>query len=43
MARSRSYQDWLIEQLKEPDEAAAYLRAAWDESLRGIRNRKDFY
>ena len=35
MARSRSYQDWLIEQLKDRDEAAAYLSAAWEESLKG--------
>ncbi|MFZ4099472.1 MAG: hypothetical protein ACOYKZ_03985 [Chlamydiia bacterium] len=37
MARSRSYQDWLIEELKDCDKAAAYLRAAWEESLKGDR------
>lgn len=35
MARSRKYQDWLIERLKDHDEAVAYLNAALEESLKG--------
>ena len=35
MAKSRKYQDFLIEQLKDHDEAVAYLNAALEESLKG--------
>lgn len=35
MARSRKYQDFLIEQLKDHDQAVAYLNAALEESLKG--------
>lgn len=35
MARSKKYQDFLIEQLKDHDEAVAYLNAALEESLKG--------
>jgi probable addiction module antidote protein len=35
MARSKKYQDFLIEQLKDHDEAIAYLNAALEESLKG--------
>jgi probable addiction module antidote protein len=35
MARSRKYQDFLIEQLKDHDESVAYLNAALEESLKG--------
>ena len=35
MARSRKYHDFLIEQLKDHDEAVAYLNAALEESLKG--------
>ena len=35
MARSKPYQDWLLEQLKDHDEAVAYLNAALEESLKG--------
>jgi len=35
MARSKDYQDFLIEQLKDHDEAVAYLNAALQESLKG--------
>ncbi len=35
MAKSRKYQDWLIERLKDHDEAVAYLNAALEESLKG--------
>ena len=35
MARSKKYQDFLIEQLKDHDEAVANLNAALEESLKG--------
>jgi probable addiction module antidote protein len=35
MPRSKKYQEWLIEQLKDHDEAVAYLNAALEESLKG--------
>lgn len=35
MARSKKYHDFLIEQLKDHDEAVAYLNAALEESLKG--------
>ena len=35
MARSKKYKDFLIEQLKDHDEAFAYLNAALEESLKG--------
>ena len=34
MARSKKYQDWLLEKLKDHDEAVAYLNAALEESLK---------
>lgn len=35
MVRSKKYQEFLIEQLKDHDEAVAYLNAALEESLKG--------
>ncbi len=35
MAGSKNYQEWLIEKLKDHDEAVAYLNAALEESLKG--------
>ena len=35
MARSKKYQDWLLEKLKDHDEAVAYLNAALEESFKG--------
>ena len=35
MAKNRKYQDFLIEELKNHDEAVAYLNAALEESLKG--------
>ena len=35
MARSKKYQDWLIDKLKDHDEAVAYLNVALEESLKG--------
>ncbi len=34
MARNKKYQDFLLEQLKDHDEAVAYLNAALEESLK---------
>lgn len=35
MAKNRKYQEFLMEQLKDHDEAVAYLNAALEESLKG--------
>lgn len=35
MARSKNYQDFLLEQLKDRDNTIAYLNAALEESLKG--------
>jgi probable addiction module antidote protein len=35
MAKSKKHQEWLIEKLKDHDEAVAYLNAALEESLKG--------
>lgn len=35
MARNKKYQEWLIEKLKDHDEAVAYLNDALEESLKG--------
>jgi len=35
MARNRKYQDFLIKELKDHDEAVAYLKATLEESLKG--------
>lgn len=35
MARSRKYEDFLLEHLQDHDEAVAYLNAALEESLKG--------
>lgn len=35
MTRSKNYQKWLIEKLRDHDEAVAYLNAALEESLKG--------
>ena len=35
MAKGKNYQEWLVEKLKDHDEATAYLNAALEESLKG--------
>ena len=35
MEKSKKYQDWPLENLKDRDEALAYLNAALEESLKG--------
>ncbi|MBS4167706.1 transcriptional regulator [Parachlamydia sp. AcF125] len=43
MARSKNYQDFLIEQLKDHDEAIAYLNAALEESLKGDKESQHVF
>lgn len=43
MPRSRKYQDFLIEELKDHDEAVAYLNAALEESLKGDEESKHLF
>ena len=44
MAKSTKYKDWLIERLKDHDEAVAYLNVALEESLKGDEeSRKLFF
>jgi probable addiction module antidote protein len=40
MARSKKYEDFLLEHLKDHDEAVAYLNAALEESLKGDEESK---
>ncbi|MGL5627154.1 MAG: DNA-binding protein [Candidatus Rhabdochlamydia sp.] len=34
MTKNKNYQEWLLETLKDPTEASAYLNAALEESLK---------
>ena len=43
MARSRSYQEELIEALKDHDEAVAYLNAALEESMKGDDESQELF
>jgi len=43
MAKKRKYQDFLIEELKDHDEAVAYLNAALEESLKGDEESKHLF
>jgi len=43
MANNRKYQDFLIEELKDHDEAVAYLNAALEESLKGDEESKNLF
>lgn len=43
MARSEKYQDFLIEHLKNHDEAVAYLNAALEESLKGDEDSRQLF
>jgi probable addiction module antidote protein len=43
MARSEKYQDFLIEHLKDHDEAVAYLNAALEESLKGNEDSRQLF
>lgn len=35
MKKNKNYQEWLLEKLKDHDEAVSYLNAALEESLKG--------
>lgn len=35
MSRSKKYRDWLIERLRNHDEAVAYLNSALEQNLKG--------
>ncbi len=41
MGKSRSYQEELIEALKDHDEAVAYLNAALEESMQGDKESQE--
>ncbi|MDN3505955.1 MAG: putative addiction module antidote protein [Simkaniaceae bacterium] len=43
MAKSKDYQEWLIEKLKDHDEAVAYLNAALEESLKGDQESEHLF
>lgn len=43
MARSKKYQDWLIERLRDHNEAVAYLNAALEESLKGDKESQEIF
>lgn len=43
MVKVRNYQDYLIEQLKDHDEADAYLNAALEESLKGEEESQQIF
>lgn len=43
MARSRSYQEELIEALRDHDEAVAYLNAALEESMEGDEESQELF
>lgn len=43
MKRSRKYQDFLMEELKDHDETVAYLNAALEESLKGDEESKHLF
>ncbi len=43
MTRNRKYQDFLLEELKDHDEAVAYLNAALEESLKGDEDSQHLF
>lgn len=43
MVRYKDYQEELIEDLKDHDEAVAYLNAAWEESLQGDKESQQLF
>lgn len=43
MERSKKYQDFLIEKLKDHDEAVSYLNAALEESLKGDEESRQLF
>ena len=43
MVKYRDYHEELIEDLKDHDEAVAYLNAAWEESLNGDKESQELF
>lgn len=43
MSKNRSYQEELIEALKDHDEAVAYLNAALEESMKGDKESEEIF
>lgn len=43
MDKSENYQEWLIEHLKDHDEAVAYLNEALEESLKGDKESQHLF
>jgi probable addiction module antidote protein len=43
MVRYKDYQEELIDDLTDHDEAIAYLNAAWEESLKGDRESQQLF
>lgn len=43
MERSKKYQDWLLENLKDRDEALSYLNAALEESFKGDKESQQLF
>lgn len=43
MAKNKNYQEWLLEKLKDHDEAVAYLNAALEESLKGDEESQQLF
>ena len=43
MKKNKNYQDWLIEKLKDHEEAVAYLNTALEESLKGDEESQQLF
>ncbi|KIC75983.1 hypothetical protein DB41_GS00070 [Neochlamydia sp. TUME1] len=43
MRKSTKYQDWLLEKLKDPDEAVVHLNDALEESLKGDEESQQLF
>lgn len=43
MKRSKKYKEWLLQKLKDHDEAVAYLNEALEESLKGDEESKNLF
>src|ERR1700734_2104368 len=43
MTKNKNYQEWLLEKLKDHDEAVSYLNAALEESLKGDEESQQLF
>lgn len=43
MAKNKKYEDWLLEKLKDHDQAVAYLNDALEESLKGDEESQQLF